>query len=207
MSAPPRVLGVLVAGGAGRRLEVPGGKALVRLGGTTLLERALATLGAVCDACVVAAPAAMSLPLPAAQRVADAAGGRGPLAGLAAGLNARPYERAIALGVDFPFMRPAALAALRDRLGSENALVPSPDGIPQPLAAVYAPAAGAALAAALERGARALIPAVLDLKPRLLGDAELEGLEGGLDNFFNLNTRDDLAAAERRVASAPRGGA
>jgi molybdopterin-guanine dinucleotide biosynthesis protein A len=48
---------------------------------------------------------------------------------------------------------------------------------------------------------------VLDLKPRLLGDAELEGLEGGLDNFFNLNTRDDLAAAERRVASAPRGGA
>ena len=204
MSAPPRVLGVLVAGGAGRRLEVPGGKALVRLGGTTLLERALATLGAVCDACVVAAPAAMSLPLPAAQRVADAAGGRGPLAGLAAGLNARPYERAIALGVDFPFMRPVAQ---RGRLGSENALVPSPDGIPQPLAAVYAPAAGAALAAALERGARALIPAVLDLKPRLLGDAELEGLEGGLDNFFNLNTRDDLAAAERRVASAPRGGA
>jgi molybdopterin-guanine dinucleotide biosynthesis protein A len=207
MSAPPRVLGVLVAGGAGRRLDAAGGKALVRLGGVTLLERALATLDAVCDARVVAAPADLSLPLPAAQRVADVAGARGPLAGLVAGLAARPYERAIALGVDFPLMRPAALAALRDRLGSEMALVPAPEGVPQPLAAVYAPAAAGALAAALARGARALIPAVLDLDPRLLGDAELADLEGGLDNFFNLNTREDLAAAERRFASAPRGGA
>jgi molybdopterin-guanine dinucleotide biosynthesis protein A len=207
MSAPVPVLGVLVAGGAGRRLDVAGGKALVRLGGVTLLERALATLGAVCDACVIVAPAAMSLPPVAAQRVADVPGARGPLAGLAAGLAARPHERAIALGVDFPLMRPAALAALRDRLGSDVAVVPAPEGIPQPLAAVYAPAAAAALAAALARGARALIPAVLDLKPRLLGDAELAGLEGGLDNFFNLNTRDDLAAAERRFASAARRGA
>ena len=67
------------------------------------------------------------------------------------------------------------------------------------LAAAYRPAALAALTAALERGERALTPAVLALRPRLLTDPELERLEGGLENFFNLNTPEDLAAAERRL--------
>ena len=199
-------LGVLVAGGRGSRLlgHVP--KALVRLGGRTLLERSLAILGEVCGEVVVAAPATLALPVPAAMRIADVPGAAGPLAGVAAGLAARSFECALVLGVDFPLMRPAALAALRDQIdqiGDAPALLPAPGGTPQPLAAAYRPEAAAPLALALERGERALTAAVLALAPRLLADAELERLEGGLENFFNLNTPEDLAEAERRLASAP----
>ena len=195
-------LGVLVAGGRGVRLGGASAKALTRLGRTTLLERALAVLAAVCDEVVVAAPAALELPVPPGMRVADAPGAAGPLAGVVAGLAARPYERAIVLGVDFPLVRAGALAALCAGLADRAALVPAPGGVPQPLVAVYAPRAAASLARSLERGATALTAAVLALEARLLADDELARLEGGLENFFNLNTPEDLAEAGRRLAAA-----
>ncbi len=195
-------LGIVVAGGRGTRLAGAGVKALACLGGTTLLERALAVLAAVCDEVVVAAPAALELPVPPALRVADSPGAAGPLAGVVAGLAARPYERAIVLGVDFPLVRAGALAALCAGLADRAALVPAPGGLPQPLVAVYAPRAAAELARTLARGERALTAAVLALEPRRLADGELAQLEGGLENFFNLNTPEDLAEAGRRIAAA-----
>jgi molybdopterin-guanine dinucleotide biosynthesis protein A len=200
-------LGVLVAGGSGRRLGRGVPKALVQVAGRTLLERALAVLAEVCDEVIVVAPATFPLPvvLPVqgALRVADVPGAAGPLAGVAAGLAARGFECALVLGVDFPLMRPAALAVLRDRIGGAPALLPAPGGVPQPLAAAYRPEAAPALAAALERGERSLTAAVLALAPRVLADTDLERIEGGLGNFFNLNTPEDLAEAEVRLGLAP----
>ena len=197
-----RVLGVLVAGGQGRRLSRSTPKALVRLAGLTLLERAWAVLEEVCDEGVVVAPAALVLPVPSAVRVTDPPGAEGPLAGLVAGLGARSFERAVVLGVDFPLMRPAALAALRDLLADEAALLPAPGGILQPLAAVYGAAAAGVLARALAGGERAPSVAALERRPRQLDDAELARLPGGLENFFNLNTPEDRAAAARRLDAA-----
>ena len=224
-------LGLIVAGGAGRRLGAGVPKAAARLGGCTLLERAVATLRPICDAVVVAAPAGLMLPEAGVPRVDDAPGGAGPLAGLVAGLAARAHRIAIVLGVDFPLMRTAALAALRDARGAHPAVVPEPGGVPQPLAAVYANAAAARLegarmfavlmadrisdfsllgdlakaAARLEAawwaGERSVTAAALALGPSRPGDAELEVLEGGLANFFNLNTPADLAEAGRRLAT------
>lgn len=194
-------LGLIVAGGAGRRLGAGVPKAAARLGGCTLLERAVATLRPICDAVVVAAPAGLMLPEAGVPRVDDAPGGAGPLAGLVAGLAARAHRIAIVLGVDFPLMRTAALAALRDARGAHPAVVPEPGGVPQPLAAVYANAAAARLEAAWWAGERSVTAAALALGPSRPGDAELEVLDGGLANFFNLNTPADLAEAGRRLAT------
>ena len=163
-------LGVLVAGGAGARLSLGVPKALVRVGGLTLLERGLGTLAAVCDEIVVTAPAALALPLPEGlvaarrahpvRRADDPAGSAGPLAGVVAGLSACPFARALVLGVDFPFMDPSTLEALLARLGPHEAVVPAPEGVPQPLAAAYAPASRGILAARLAAGERALTVAV-----------------------------------------------
>jgi len=197
-------LGVLVAGGAGVRLGLGVPKALARVGELTLLERGVRTLQAVCDEVVVAAPAALVLPMPTAiggppaARVADAPGAAGPLAGVVAGLASRPYTIALVLGVDFPCVSAALLEALRARLGDRAAVVPAPGGIPQPLVAAYAPGARAILTARLEAGERSLLAAVEALDAVRLDDAGLERLPGGLGSFLNVNTRDDLAEAERR---------
>jgi molybdopterin-guanine dinucleotide biosynthesis protein A len=194
-------LGVLVAGGAGARLGLGVPKALARLAGLTLLDRAHATLARVCDDVVVAAPAALALPLPpGARRVNDAPGATGPLAGLVAGLASAPCERAVVLGVDFPFIEPGALRGLLDRLGDVPAVIPAPGGFLQPLVAAYAAGTGAILAACHASGEGAPTRALRSLAYLRLDDAELSAMPGGLSGFFNLNTPLDLVEAERRMA-------
>jgi molybdopterin-guanine dinucleotide biosynthesis protein A len=195
-------LGVLLAGGRGTRLGLEVPKALARLGGLTLLERGLATLRASCDAVVVAAPAWLALPLDPLARVDDVSGAGGPLAGLVAGLGARSFERALALGVDFPLVSPGLLEALRDRLGAHAAVLPAPGGVLQPLVAAYAPGAVAALAAALRAGERSPTRALRGLGVLALDDAALATLPGGPASLHNVNTAGDLAEAARRLAAA-----
>jgi molybdopterin-guanine dinucleotide biosynthesis protein A len=170
----------------------------------TLLSRAEELLASLCEDVVIAAPDGLALPAHRFARVGDASPAGVPLAGLVAGLSARPFERALALGVDFPLMRMEMLAALLARLGNRAAVIPAPGGVPQPLAAAYAGQALAPLAASLASGERAVTAAALALDPLVIPDAELARVEGGLDCFFNLNTPDDLAEAERRPAARAR---
>ena len=86
-------------------------------------------------------------------------------------------------------------------------MVPEPGGRPQPLFAAYAAAAREPLARALERGEDALVPAVMALDPVRLGNRELEALEGGLENFLNVNLPTDLTEARRRLGATPDAGA
>jgi molybdopterin-guanine dinucleotide biosynthesis protein A len=148
----------------------------------------------------VCAPASLELPLARAIRVHDPQPGEGPLAALVAGLCARPFERAVALGVDLPFVGADALAFVAAAPLDAPAVVPAPGGRPQPLAAAYAPEAIAPLVAAVARGERALVRAVLALPARVIADAELSAALGSSDAWFNLNTPDDLALAQGRIA-------
>jgi molybdopterin-guanine dinucleotide biosynthesis protein A len=198
-----RSLGVLLAGGRGRRLSGSGPKALARLAGVTLLERAASTLSAVCDERVIVAPRALGLPVPDGWRVAHD-DGRGPLQAVVAGLGAVPYERALVLGVDFPLIDADTLCAIADRLGDAPAVAPRPDEHLQPLVAAYAPRACAALAALIERGERSLIAAVLAIGARVIEGEELAALPGGLERFLNVNTPAELDEAERRLSAMER---
>jgi molybdenum cofactor guanylyltransferase len=197
-----RVLGIVLAGGAGRRLGRDAPKAMVVLEGRTLLARALATLRELCDEVIVSTSPGVALgpeALDGAACVMDAPGAQGPLAGLVAGLEARAFERAIALGVDFPLVRPRSLRFVLDQLGRHAAALPAPDGRAQPLAAAYAPSAVSPLGLALRGGAAALVPAVMALAPRVLGDDELRTLDGGLDLWLNVNRPSDLDRAARAL--------
>jgi len=199
----PAVVGIVLAGGQGFRLGLGRPKALAEMGGTTLLERAIAILAGVADEVLAVAPASMALPIPRASRVDDPPGAAGPLAALVAGLAARPGIPAVALGVDFPLARSSMLRALLEALPGASAVVPAPGGIPQPLAAAYAPAALAMLSEWLRAGERALVPVVRRLEPRWVMDDGIERFEGGLDNFLNVNTPADFERAAALLAPRP----
>jgi len=201
--ATVRTLGIVIAGGLGVRLGHGAPKALVPVAGKTLLDRALRLLESCCDDVVVAAPSGRALPIAGRSRVDDVPGAAGPLAGLVAGLAARPFERAIVVGVDFPLMRAPTLEALVARLERDRVVVviPAPGGVPQPLAAAYGSDALRPLAESLAAGERSITAAVLALGHTLVGDAELASMGGGLEDFFNLNTPEDLLEAERRLAA------
>lgn len=199
-----RTLGVLLAGGRGRRMESATPKALLTCGGRTLLERALHTLAEVSDPVVVVAPRDLALPVPAAQRIVDPPHAEGPLAAMVAGLGSRRFEEAVVFAVDLPLVSAPALLALRAQRGEALAVAAAPGGRLQPLAAWFAPAAFARLADSVTRGERAATAAVLALDPVVVGDAVLASLAGGIEAWRNVNTPADLAWAEARLAGVPR---
>jgi molybdopterin-guanine dinucleotide biosynthesis protein A len=197
-------LGVLLAGGRGERLGAGVPKALVACAGRTLLERARAVLDALCDVVVVVAPGVMDLPVPMADRVDDPPGRGGPLPAVVAGLRARPHDEAFVLAVDLPLMEVSALTRLRDRRGSALAVVPRPGGVAQPLAAWYSGRACDLLAIEVEAGERSVTKAVDLLSPVWVEDAELVTWPGGREAWTNVNTREELAMAETRLAAEQR---
>jgi molybdopterin-guanine dinucleotide biosynthesis protein A len=188
-----KTLGILLAGGRGTRLGLDVPKALALVGGETLLVRATRELSAACQETVLVLPAGLELPT-ALPVVRDRIAASGPLSALVAGLESREFEDALVLGVDFPRLTRDRLSRLLATHGEEMATVPAPGDRPQPLAAVYSRAAAAPLRHALDSGARAVVPSVLALSPRLLDDRALRAIGLEPADFTDVDTPADLAA-------------
>lgn len=190
-------IGVVLAGGAGRRIG--GGKAIVELRGTPLVAYPLRALQAVIAEVVVVAKQGTELPpLPGVPIWIEPAEPRHPLAGIVhalegagatAGLDGLARDVVVCAG-DLPFVSPELVELLvhADAAGAP-AVVPRAGGRLQPLLARYGPAAHAPLAAALVRDPLPpLTDAVAALGPRVLElDDELP--------FFNVNAPEDLLTA------------
>ncbi len=118
--------GILLVGGASRRFGSP--KALARLAGETLAERAWRTLGDACVERVAVGKAAdeLALPFPV---VDDGTATRAPLAGLVAGLRAAGTDLCVVLPVDCPFVTGDLLLALAEAC-SGDAAVPATGPLP-----------------------------------------------------------------------------
>ena len=192
--AGPGVVGIVLAGGAGRRM---GGvdKAALRVGGVTLLDRVLAAARPVCDRLVVVGPVRPT-GVAGVTFVMDAEPGGGPGAAVSAGLAATPGAGVVlVLAADLPLLTAGHLRSLLAALDAAGAgaAAAHDEGGPNPLLAAYAGPALATRAGALQAGARAgaLLPP----------DVVAVDLDRAT---FNVNRPEDLAAAER-LAAAPGG--
>lgn len=135
---------VVLAGGAGRRLGLD--KPELVVGGTRLIDRALAAAAGAVTTVVVGPP--RSLPEHVVQLREDPPGG-GPVAALAAALPALHSEWVVLLAADLPFISPGDVSALADAVQASGgaAVLVDPDGREQWLAGCYPRAAlGRALA-------------------------------------------------------------
>jgi molybdenum cofactor guanylyltransferase len=102
--ADHRLTGILLTGGASSRFGSP--KALARLEGETLGERAWRLLGEV-SAERIAVGRLDGLPFPALEDE-----GTGPVAAIAAALQDAAYEVAVVIPVDMPLLTPSSLKLL-----------------------------------------------------------------------------------------------
>lgn len=103
--------GVLLVGGASTRFGSP--KALARLDGESLAERAWRVLGEACDERLAVGKVADGLELPF-ELLDDGTETRAALAGIVAGLRAAPTDVAVVLPVDTPLVTPALLEELAE---------------------------------------------------------------------------------------------
>ncbi|TCP62754.1 molybdenum cofactor guanylyltransferase [Rhodovulum bhavnagarense] len=186
------VLGLILAGGQGRRMD-GADKALLRLGSDCLLTHVAARLGPQVAGLALSANgdpsrfAGFGLPV-----LADPLrGGLGPLAGILAGLDwaaEKGAGRLVTVAVDTPFV-PRGLVARLSRPDVSLTLAQSAGRV-HPTAGLWSVELRAPLRAALAGGTR-----------RVMEFAQAQGAVqvafGGEGNpFLNINTPDDLAAAE-----------
>lgn len=201
------VTGIVLAGGRSSRMGRD--KASLVLGGVTLLQRTVSALSAVVDEVVlVRAPGAALPPVeaPCPVRYAeDPVEGEGPLVGMAAGLEAARAPIAIVVGVDMPFLQPALLRLLADRVAAgARWVLPIAERRPQPLCSAFARDALPVLRAHIQAGDRAPMTIAADLGMVRLDEDEWRAADAEGVSFLDVDTPEDFAAALARLEA--RGG-
>ncbi|MEA2471110.1 MAG: molybdenum cofactor guanylyltransferase [Thermoleophilaceae bacterium] len=139
------MIGVLLAGGAGRRIG--GGKPVRLLTGRPLASYPAAALAQVCGRVAIVAKPGSELPeLSGVERWDDEPlEPRHPLTGIVHALERAGGEAVLVCAADMPFVTPEALHALASAGGDAVAVA---DGVIQPVLAAYTPAALPTLRAA-----------------------------------------------------------
>lgn len=194
--------GVILAGGKGTRM---GGrnKALLTVGGLTLIERQLAAMERLCPDIVIVAndPAPLANVIGGRCRiVADVHPGCGPLGGMHAAFPHCRHEAVWVVGCDMPFL--SGRAALR-MLGiwekeAADAVVPTDGAMLHPLHGIYAKRVHFSLAESIRHNRLGV--------QQWLGTLRTVTVDFGADEscfwrqlpfWTNVNTPEELAAAER----------
>ena len=182
-----------------------GEKALLRLGRTTLLERVLTAarpLGLPIRVVAGTAPSPQLRAASAAGSGLEVAGDlyldRGPLGGLLTAFEMDTPQRVLALACDLPFLTTPLLEFLLEQSESDcDAAVPEDSNGLQPLCAVYRYTCRPRLRHALAGEDFGVTAFVRGLRLRLLRPGEYSHLDPHGMAFANVNTPEDLAAADR----------
>jgi molybdenum cofactor guanylyltransferase len=198
MRGNPDPIGVVLAGGAGRRIG--GSKAVVKLHGRPLISYPLEAMeGALKDVAIVA-KADTELPgLPGVTVWIEPELPRHPVVGITEALGLGGGRPVLVCGADMPLLTAEAVCAIARAARSTRApaVVASSAGSVHPLLGCYKAAAAETLLAAAGTEAP-LREAVAALDPLLL---EMESP----DVLFNVNTPDDLLQAAAMLDRRARG--
>ncbi len=190
MSAPG-LDGVVLAGGHSRRMQRD--KASLPYEGASQLARAMTLLAPLVGRAYVSVrPDQQDEPQRAAHpQIIDRQAGLGPIGGIDAALASHPDRAWLVLACDLPYLRAPVLLHLiaqraPDRLAT--AFRSSTDGQPEPLCAIYEPAARAPIEAWIAAGQRCPRAFLAAHDVRLLDLPDPAALE-------NVNTPAEYAAA------------
>ncbi len=141
--------GLILAGGSSSRMQRD--KAALKYRGKSQLDRAYELAGRHVPKVFVSVRASQIADPARAQKpmIVDSIAGEGPIVGIRSALAAEPRVAWLVLACDLPFLSDAALSQLlreRDPSALATAYRSTHDGLPEPLCAIWEPAAAAALA-------------------------------------------------------------
>ena len=203
---PPPTLGLVLAGGLARRMG-GGDKALIEIGGVTILDRVLATLSAQCTGIIINANGDP-------KRFADTGltvvpdsvpGFAGPLAGILAGLDWLAQQNN---GIEWMMSVPGDCPFLPDDLVERLHMARRQMGAGVPLACARSgdwrhPVVGLWPLALRDDLRKALVDEDLrkiEVWTARHGIAIAEWADQPVDPFFNVNTPEDAAKAAKIAA-------
>ena len=146
-------VGVVLAGGAGRRLGHD--KAALTVHGVPLAQRAASVLWLFCGSVLISIAPGTANPAPDWPSVEDAPpGGRGPLAGILAAFAVSGKADLLVLACDYPRVGKHLIESILSRpLGEDDLVLPTDDaGRDHPLVALWSRRMEAQVRAAVDAG-------------------------------------------------------
>ena len=188
-AAPLR--GLVLAGGSSSRMRRD--KAVLEYGGRPQLDRVIELAERHVQPVFVSVRAAQAHEPTRAGRalIIDSVAGEGPIVGIRSALGAQPGAAWLVIACDLPFLSDAVLAELiahRDPRALATAYLSAHDGMPEPLCAIWEPAAGSALAEFQGTGALCPRKFLMRHPVRLLEPRDARALD-------NVNTPEEYAQA------------
>jgi molybdopterin-guanine dinucleotide biosynthesis protein A len=189
-SAAP-LYGLILAGGSSSRMRRD--KAALQYRGESQLDRAFELASRHLSNVFVSVRADQTADPTRAQRpmIVDSIPGQGPIVGIRSALAAFPHVAWLVLACDLPYLSDAALVQLlreRDVNGLATAYRSTHDGLPEPLCAIWEPAAAPALASYQTDGGHCPRKFLIRHAVRLLEPLDRRALD-------NVNTPEEYAQA------------
>ena len=193
-----KVTGVVQAGGKSTRM---GGqpKALIQLGGRSIVERVVAALTPVVDDLLVVTNtpelyAFLGLPM-----VADVYPDHGSLGGIYSGLRAAG-EIAFTVACDMPFLHPEIVRLVIARAGEGDVVIPRVGEQLETMHAAYGKACLPPIEERLRAGRLKIVGFFDRVRVVEIGEAEVARVRDPAVAFMNVNTPDELEHARALVA-------
>jgi len=191
--------GVVLAGGRSRRMGRD--KALLPIGGATLIELVVARLREVCgERLLLVTNTPEAYRQLGVQIVPDALPPGQSLVGIYTGLR-HAGEPAFVCACDMPFLSPPLIRHMAALAEGADVVIPRHGGEYEPLHAVYTPACLDPIRRCVERQGRN-IDFLAEVRVRIVDEPELRRFDPDLRSFANLNTPEDYAAARRELDPA-----
>ncbi|PLR79013.1 molybdenum cofactor guanylyltransferase [Bacillus sp. V3-13] len=189
--------GIILAGGKSSRMGT--NKAFLKIGDRAVIERISAELSKIASDLVVVTnnfTEYQSLGLP---MIEDNWKGKGPLAGIEAGLLASKHDKNLVVACDMPFISVKLGEFLLAQLDQYDAAVPEINSRLHPLFAAYRKEAVPAIQESLAEEQLKIRSFLHKINTKICKEEELSGL--GLDeaSLYNMNNPDEYTQALRLV--------
>jgi molybdenum cofactor guanylyltransferase len=190
---------IILSGGKSSRMGK--NKALLPFKDKTNIERIRDELQSLFDDIILVTNDPESYEFLNLKTVSDEFPGKGPLAGIHAGLMASDYEENIVVACDMPFISADLAATLVQNLKHNDAIIPVINGKQHPLFAAYQKRIVPEIEACLTEDRLRVIHLLDKLNVRYLEENDLQAYsDGSLDEiFFNMNVPEEYEEAKQRV--------
>jgi len=192
---------IVLCGGRSRRFGAD--KAACVIGGATLLERVVSVLSVLEREIIFVGAGPLPAPRPgkiSSRWVSDVYPGAGPLGAVYSGLAASGYPYNLVVACDMPFLNGELLSHMMAEASGYDLVIPRSGDYVEPLHAVYAQACRDILAQLIAQGQLQLQALLSRVRVRYIDEAEWRRFDPERRSFFNINTREDLARAQRIAA-------
>ncbi|WP_053368444.1 molybdenum cofactor guanylyltransferase [Bacillus sp. FJAT-27245] len=190
---------ILLSGGKSSRMGT--NKALLKINEKTNIERIRDELLKVFDEVILVTNEPEEYRFLQLKTVTDEYPGKGPLAGIHAGLKASSFDANLVVACDMPFVSSELGEIMVKNLGHHDAVVPVIEGRQHPLFAVYQKGIAEAAETCINEGSLRLKHLFEQLDVLFLTERDLETYSNGsLERiFFNMNKPEEYELAVQQA--------